>query len=223
MNASLLVATFVAGLWADERFGLAGQLAVSAWSWALFLALLARAPKGEQRAMMACLALSTAGEIVLSLVLGLYAYRLGNIPLFIPPGHVFLYLLGAAVARRISEWLAARVIALAALYALAALLARFDTFALPLVALLAGCALLVPAHRRLYASTFLLALALELYGTWIGNWSWSRELAGVGLMTTNPPAAAGAFYAALDALVVSASAWLAARAAGPRRNLALSG
>ena len=34
----------------------------------------------------------------------------------------------------------------------------------------------MPRHRPLYASTFLLALALELYGTWLGNWTWAREV-----------------------------------------------
>ena len=76
----------------------------------------------------------------------------------------------------------------------------------------------MPSHRRLYASTFVLALALELYGTWLGNWSWAREVPGMPLVTTNPPGAAGAFYCALDALVLLASvrivprlsAWVAA-------------
>lgn len=220
MTALVLLATFALGLWADARFEIAGQLAASAWSWALFLALLARAADAERRAMMACLAIATAGEIVLSLGAGLYAYRLGNIPFFIPPGHVFLYLLGTALARRMSEGAALCIMALALAYALGAALAGIDTFAPPLVALLVACALLVPAHRRLYASTFVLALALELYGTWIGNWAWQRELAGLGLVTTNPPAGAGALYAALDALVVAAAAL---SAAGGRANLAARG
>ena len=63
----------------------------------------------------------------------------------------------------------------------------------------------MPRQRRLYASTFVLALALELYGTWLGNWSWAHEVPGMPLVTTNPPGAAGAFYCALDALVLLAS------------------
>jgi len=45
-----------------------------------------------------------------------------------------------------------------------------------------------------------LSLALELYGTWLGNWTWARNVPGIALVTTNPPGAAGAFYCALDAL-----------------------
>jgi hypothetical protein len=55
------------------------------------------------------------------------------------------------------------------------------------------------------------SLALELGGTWLGNWSWAREVPVLGLVTTNPPGAAGAFYCVLDALVAAASLLLAAR------------
>ena len=45
---------------------------------------------------------------------------------------------------------------------------------------------------------------MELYGTWIGNWTWSGEVPWLGLRADNPPLAAGAFYCVLDLLVVSA-------------------
>ena len=50
---------------------------------------------------------------------------------------------------------------------------------------------------------FVLSLAMELYGTWIGNWAWAAEVPWLGLATLNPPIAAGAFYCVLDLLVVS--------------------
>ncbi len=54
---------------------------------------------------------------------------------------------------------------------------------------------------RLYATMFLLALAMELYGTWLGNWAWRAEIPWLGWVTLNPPFAAGAFYCTLDWLV----------------------
>src|SRR5690606_26545421 len=152
-------------------------------------------------------------------VWGLYTYRLDNVPLFVPPGHVLLLMLGLALARRMSTRVADGVLACAALYALAAAAAGIDTLALPLIALLAAVRFAMPAHRPLYASTFLLALALELYGTWLGNWTWAREVPVVALVTTNPPGIASAFYAVLDALVACTALVLARRypgAAAPR-------
>ena len=56
-----------------------------------------------------------------------------------------------------------------------------------------------------------LALALELYGTWLGNWTWSPQVPGIPLVTTNPPGIASAFYAVLDALVACTALVLGAR------------
>ena len=63
----------------------------------------------------------TAGEVFLSLVWGLYEYRLGNIPLFVPPGHVLLFFLGTQIAQRIPEggewWIALAAAPLIAAFA----------------------------------------------------------------------------------------------------------
>jgi hypothetical protein len=73
----------------------------------------------------------------------------------------------------------------------------------PLYLLLAVSVLSLPAHARLFASSFVLTLALELYGTALGNWFWEREVPWVDLVTTNPPAIAGAFYCTLHALAIA--------------------
>ena len=146
--------------------------------------------------------------------LGLYTYRLDNIPLFVPPGHVLLLLLGLRLARRMSENAALAIIGGAGGCSIALAAAQVDTLGVWLFGVLLTASLAVPEHRRLYASTFLLALGLELLGTWLGNWGWAREVSGTPLVTTNPPLTAGAFYCALDALVVVAAAWLAPRLPG---------
>ena len=209
---ALVIGALLAGLAADLYTGFAGQAAISAAVWALLLYILGRMPAPERHAFMACLVIATLGEIFLSLVWGLYTYRLDNIPLFVPPGHVLMLLLGLEVARRMSARTADFVLAAAAVYAIAAAIAGVDTFAVPLIVALAAISLAMPRHRPLYAATFLLALALELYGTWLGNWTWAREVPGISLVTTNPPGIASAFYAVLDALVAVTSLLLARRA-----------
>jgi hypothetical protein len=57
--------------------------------------------------------------------------------------------------------------------------------------------------RKLYAVMFVLALAMELYGTALGNWRWSASVPWTHLTALNPPLAAGAFYSVLDLLVVA--------------------
>ena len=71
----------------------------------------------------------------------------------------------------------------------------------------------MPRAGRLYAVMFMLSLAMEIYGTWLGNWTWAEEAPWLGFTTINPPLAAGAFYCMLDLLVVATAA--RARPTGP--------
>jgi hypothetical protein len=210
-----MVATLALGLAADVHTGFAGQLAISALVWAVLFYLLAHIDRNDRMALMACLVIATTGEIVLSLGWGLYTYRLENIPHFIPPGHVLMLLLGMGLARRMAEHAAVAILGSAAVYALFATIAGFDTLACALLLVLLGFAAAFPQQRRLYASTFVLALALELYGTSLGNWEWARIVPAIGLTTTNPPALASAFYAALDALVLGTVFLIARRSRQP--------
>jgi len=200
-QAALVAVALAAGLAVDARTGFAGQAAIGLVFWALLSWLLGRVSAEERRALMACVVIATFGEVFLSLGWGLYAYRLGNIPLYVPPGHALMLLLGISLARRMPASVARAIIGCAALYTIAAAASGLDTFGVLLCLLLAGAALAMPAQRRLYASTFVLSLALELGGTWLGNWSWAHEVPVLGLVTTNPPGVAGALYCALDALV----------------------
>lgn len=198
----VIAATIAGGLLLDQHWARHGQLAASVAAWIVFAALWRRSPAQERPALLACLAFATAGEAFLSLAWGLYEYRLGNIPLFVPPGHVLLFYLGLRIAERIPEggewWIA---LAAAPLVALFAWNGR-DTLGPLLYALFFACMLASPA-RRLYATMFALSLAMELYGTWIGNWAWAPSVPWLGLTADNPPLAAGAFYCVLDLLVVS--------------------
>jgi hypothetical protein len=203
-SASLLTAIGVlaVGLWADVHVDLPGQCAIGAAVWALFLALIAPLPAPERRLYLACVAIATAGELFLTLGWGLYSYRLGNVPLFVPPGHALMLMLGFSLTRRMPEAAARAILGGAGVYTVLAAASGLDTLAVPLYLMLAVSVLSLPAHTRLFASSFVLTLTLELYGTALGNWYWDRDVPWVGLVTTNPPAIAGAFYCTLHALAI---------------------
>ena len=198
----LIVATIAGGLLLDQHWARYGQVAVSALAWMVFATLWFRSSPPQRPALMACLLFATAGEVFLSLVWGLYEYRLGNIPLFVPPGHVLLFFLGVQIAARIPDrgewWIALLAMPLIAAFAWNGR----DTLGPLLYALFLAC-LWLSASRKLYATMFVLSLAMELYGTWMGNWTWSAQVPWLGLTADNPPIAAGAFYCVLDLLVVS--------------------
>ena len=203
----LIVATIALGLVVDSHGGAYGQVAVNFLAWALLARLWLVSAPAQRPALLACLVYATAGEVFLSLGWGLYDYRLGNIPLFVPPGHVLLFHLGSRLALRLADgaewWIAALALPVVAGLALAGR----DTLGPLLYALFLAC-MALSASRKLYATMLVLSLAMELWGTWLGNWTWRHEVPWTGLVTANPPLAAGAFYAALDMLVVSTvAAW----------------
>jgi hypothetical protein len=55
-------------------------------------------------------------------------------------------------------------------------------------------------YPLLYAVSFVMTTALELYGTGLGIWTWSPVLPVLMLPAGNPPTGIGAGYAAMDAL-----------------------
>lgn len=194
----LLATVLIAGLCLDQGAGIARQALIGAAFFAALILVSARRPRREIHALVACLWVSTVGELLLSVAWGLYGYRLDNVPLFVPPGHVMMFLLAQALARRMSERAALALIAAAALYAAGAAWAGFDVFSLALFGLAAVCLAALPGERRLFASTLLLSLILEIVGTRLGIWTWKPEVPHLGWDTTNPPAISGALYVLRD-------------------------
>jgi hypothetical protein len=197
----VIPALIVLGLALDQFGGAWGQPVVVAATVICFLTFV-RAHDAVGRMMMGCCLLyASIGEALLSLVWRVYDYRLGNLPLFVPPGHVLLFLLGLQLAPRLSDR-AVRVITVAAAVIVCGLaLTGRDTFSALLVSVFVA-SVIFGRERKLYATMFVLALTMELWGTWLGNWHWNAQVGRTGLVTLNPPIAAGAFYCALDLLVM---------------------
>lgn len=178
-----------------------GQIAAGVGVWGFALWLLGRTSGLKRRTLFAVLAWATAGELFCSLVWGLYTYRLGNIPHFVPPGHVLVFLIGLALSRFMSPVLADRLTAGYAVLTACAAWFLGDEFSVLLFAVYLLVYRLKPELRPLLATMFLVTLALELIGTSLGTWAWAPIAPALGLATTNPPFAVAAFYCVLDVLV----------------------
>ena len=179
-----------------------GQHIVSIAAWSTLIYWMKQSSPRARLNLAVCVLYATLGEIFLSLDWGLYDYRLGNIPLFVPPGHALLFALGVILAARLPDWIIWAVPLAAAPLVIALAWTGSDTLGPPLFALLLVCMAFSRA-RKLYAVMFLLALAMEIYGTVLGNWAWHGTVPWLDLSTLNPPLAAGAFYCVLDLLVVT--------------------
>ncbi len=155
---------------------------------------------------MAVVAIATLGEILGSLVWGLYGYRLENLPAFVPPGHGLVYLAGLSLAtilaRRSNALLAAAALA-AAIWGIAGI----TILPAPDVSGSIGCAFLIGvlvwARRPVYAGVFMIVVALELYGTALGTWTWQPTVPGLGLSQGNPPSGVASGYVVFDVLALT--------------------
>ena len=198
-----IIAVITGGLALDIAFGWPGQIAAIVWTFAVFIWLYRLGGAEEKRILIVCTVISGIGEVFLSLVWGLYDYQFFNVPLFVPPGHALLMTLGLVFARRLPHvgiW----VISLGALaWAAYAWVAGFDRFGVALFGIYVFC-MLTSGAKSLYATMFVVALAMELYGTALGNWTWRPVAPWVELTSANPPFSAGAFYCMLDLWVLGA-------------------
>jgi hypothetical protein len=206
-KGAALAGVIAGGLLLDQTVEFWGQALTNVAVWALLLWWMRVAGPEERLSLSVCVFCATLGEIFLSLVWGLYEYRLSNIPLFVPPGHAMLFMLGIILARQARDWIVWAVPLAAAPFVLLLAVTGLGTldallFSLFLLCILSGRA------GKLYAVMFVLALAMEIYGTWLGNWTWATQAPWLGFTTVNPPLAAGAFYCMLDMLVVGTVAAL---------------
>jgi hypothetical protein len=205
-----LLAVIAGGLAIDAILGRSGQIIANVWTMAVFGWLLLSGEYVERCVLLSCLSIATVGEVTFSLVWGLYDYQFHNIPVFVPPGHALLMTLGILCARRVSNWIVWLVPLATAPYVAVGWWQGWDTAGILMFLLFSICITFSRA-KRLYATMFLLSLLMEIYGTWLGNWTWRLVVPGTHLTTPNPPICAGAFYCVLDLLVLSALSLIARR------------
>jgi hypothetical protein len=194
------------GLWADQQVGRSGQLALGMFTAGVLAGLLVLHPRTTRLQALGVVAIATIGEIVGSIVWGVYTYRLDNLPSFVPPGHGLVYLCGfslAALAARRPHVLVAAAIAGATLWAVLGLTVLPATDLSGAI----GCTLLVlvlvKTRRPVYAGVFVVVAGLEIYGTALGTWAWEGVVPGLGIPQGNPPSGAASGYVVFDVLAIA--------------------
>lgn len=204
------VSTIIVGFLAlDQLASARDQLLIGAATWvALLAACIPLTPEGRARVLIVVI-VATCAEILGSIVIGAYEYRLGNLPAFVPPGHGLVYLAGLRISqcepvRRHRRVFLGVVIAIVAAWGLAglALLGRADVLGAVCAALL----IYVLAGGRaptLYAGVFIMVALLELYGTAIGSWTWAGAVPGTPVPSGNPPSGIAGVYVLFDIAAIA--------------------
>jgi len=205
-----MAVVFTAALGADQLVGRGGQLVIGLVAFAV-LVLACRPLPAERRAQVAVVvAVATCFEVLGSIIWGIYRYRLGNLPLFVPPGHGLVYLTGLQISRlelvRRNERAFVRLILLLgiawAAIGLSGMLGRVDVIG-AFGVLVFSTYLVVGPAPTVYGGVFLAVAGLELYGTAIGTWRWAAVVPGLDLPDGNPPCGAASGYVLFDIAAIA--------------------
>lgn len=205
-RAWLYSLTILIGLWVSATAcgGLIpdnlAEWPVNIWCWGVFAYIYKTTGRKERIEMITVLAFATPMELFFSEVWNIYEYQRGLMPLFVPAGHYFLFDLGRIMADKMKQSLALPILLPFIPMVAYGAYDGSDTSGLILLALVLVFTKFGP-QPRLYASMAWAALAMEIVGTQLGNWTWANEVPWTGLTAWNPPLLVGAFYCFGDLLV----------------------
>lgn len=221
--AGVVLAWIPTGLGLDSVVGLTGQRVLGLLTWLLLLCLLRAETPRTQAQVAVVVVFATLVEYCFAGWLGVYVYRLHNVPWFVPPGHGLVYLAAlcigrSALARRHARPLVAVTIVCAGLWALWGVTVSPQPDVLG--AFWFGCLVLFLLRGRLplvFVGAFLVVSLLEILGTSLGTWRWSVVDPVMGWVSMgNPPSGASGGYGWFDAAGLALAPrivrWLAAGA-----------
>jgi hypothetical protein len=209
----------VVGVWVllvlaiDTDASLTLQRLLGLGTWVLLAVMLRRESRATRIQVGIVVVFASIIEYVFAGWLGVYVYRLHNVPAFVPPGHGLVYLAALAMGRSAFAHRHAREVITATVvlcggWVVWGLLISERTDVLG--ALWFGCLLVFMKRGRtplVYCGAFVVTSYLELYGTGIGAWAWQEHdptgLLGIG----NPPSGIAGGYCFFDA----AALWLTPR------------
>ncbi|MEP6697909.1 MAG: hypothetical protein ABJA34_13675 [Pseudonocardiales bacterium] len=205
--ALVVVAWILLGLTVESLVGITGQRVLGAVTWVVLLLLL-RGESPHTRAQVAVvIVFATLVEYCFAGWLGVYVYRLHNVPMFVPPGHGLVYLAAlcigrSALARAARGTLIVGTAVVGSLWALwgVTLSARSDVLGAFWFACLLGFLVWGRGQKLVYVGAFLIVSTLELVGTALGTWTWSAVDPIMGWVSMgNPPSGAAGGYGWFDA------------------------
>lgn len=164
-----------------------------------------KVPKRNKIKMLYAIGIAIIGEYLFSIVLGMYTYRLENVPHYVPPGHALVYMavlyFSKASAIKSHKVSLEKILTIAIfLYASVFLILKNDVFGFVMTVATLFILRNKPRERLFYLTMYVTVVVLELIGTYYLNWKWPSIAWGVFefLPSHNPPSGISFFYFGLD-------------------------
>lgn len=205
----ILFLFIIVGLYFDSYFFLGfctnGQLYASLAMITVFIALFLKATTRSKELMLYALLIGIAGEYLFSLGFEMYTYRLGNVPVYVPPGHAIIYIAGIYFCKESAVKYHYKTVEMILLlfiisYALYFLMFQKDIFGFILTVLIILLLRNQPRERLFFYVMYLIVAVLEITGTYYKCWVWpdtAFDMIPI-LKSGNPPSGISFFYFGLD-------------------------
>jgi uncharacterized membrane protein YbaN (DUF454 family) len=161
--------------------------------------------KRVREQMIAAVIIAILGEYLFSIALGMYTYRLENVPHYVPLGHALVYVAvlyfskAAAIVnhkKKLTIFLSIFIF----MYATVFLLFKKDVFGFVMTIGTLFILRKKPRERLFYLTMYITVAYLEIIGTHYLCWKWPATAWGVFdfLPSHNPPSGISLFYFLLD-------------------------
>lgn len=227
--ALMMMGWLTAVLVVDSQGSRTTQAALGAATWVVLLVALRSCTPVVRAQTLVVVAFATVVEYTFSPGLEVYLYRFDNVPAYVPPGHGLVYLSAFAlghtpfVRRRLRAAGTLVMVPLGLWAAHGLLLAeRPDALGAVWFVCLLGFLRWGPSPE-VYVGAGVVVTWLELAGTHLGTWSWTRQDPVGWLSIGNPPSGAAGGYGWFDLVALLAApvvlGWWSAAAVRVRDRL----
>ena len=170
-----------------------------------FYLLYKRSTKRTRELMIYAVIIGFLGEYFFSVYLGMYTYRLGNVPLYVPFGHAAVYarvfvFAKAPIVRQYHQKIEHFFYGIIFLFALGYWFFFNDLFGFIMTLGVFALLLKRPKDRMYFLTMYITVAVLEIGGTAYGAWYWPDTAFGIFdfLPSNNPPSGISLFYFLLD-------------------------
>ncbi|NVK52398.1 MAG: hypothetical protein HWD85_05645 [Flavobacteriaceae bacterium] len=199
----------VAGLYLDsvtlaEKFEY-NQIVINIVMLTGFYLLYKKSTKRTRELMIYAVIIGFIGEYFFSVYLGMYTYRLGNVPLYVPFGHAAVYarvfvFAKAPIVRKYHKEIENFFYLIISLFAIGYWYFFNDLFGLIMTLGVFALLLKRPKDRMYFLTMYITVAVLEIGGTAYGAWYWPDTAFGIfeNLPSNNPPSGISLFYFLLD-------------------------
>jgi hypothetical protein len=161
--------------------------------------------KRVKEQMLYAVIIAVIGEYLFSIVLGMYTYRLGNVPHYVPLGHALVYV-GVLYFSKAASVLKNKIklehifTVFILVYATVFLIIKNDVFGFTMTISTLLILRKKPRERLFYLTMYITVAYLEIVGTNYLCWKWPATAWGVFefLPSHNPPSGISLFYFLLD-------------------------